>query len=847
MFGLTGSSGSLGMGVSMSLYDNFSANADKIMVKYKELEGVTNASVTRMESSMNKMQMGFAGLGVGLAILATTIFLPVKSAAAFEQQLSGIKAVSGATTIEMEKLRQTALTAGTDIGFSAIESAAGIEELIKAGVGVQEIANGGLRGALLLSAAGEISVADAAEIASTALNAFRDDQLSVIDAANILAGASNASATDVISLKMGLSQTAAVAAGLGVTFKDTATGLAVFAQNGLKGSDAGTSFKNMLSNLQPRTDQQMKTMLDLGLAQGKYVTDSKGVVKGAQLTSNAFFDSHGKAKSLAEMADVLSNATKNLTAKERDYALETLFGNDSKRAALILSREGAKGVNDMADAMGKVTAEQVAQERLNNLNGMWKIFKSNMETTSILIGANFLAPFKSILGLFNGLIVIIQKFAATRLGELIFTIAGAVGVLVTALSLYVIVTNASRWASAKAAISFAAMGNTAVATAFETGGLTAGMSALATSIWAALAPLIPFVAAALLIASPFIIGYAAIQQFNKVLEGTEKPASGFLGFMQKIGGVLKTAIAAFSSWDGKKFQLSEGLVKALDDMGIKDTALAIATWVIRIKNFFMGFIQGLKQVWGVAKAIFSAIGDVVNKVFDSLGIEFGKNTSSMDKWAKYGKWAAYIIGTIMVVAIGALTVSLFSMAVAVVAATWPILLIIGVIVLIVLAIKNWGAIMDWLRDKVVQAFVWIAEQISSFVGWIMDLPGRMYNAGKNMVIALKDGIVSMWDSFKAWITDKISALWEAINPSNWFGGNNVEAAGSIAPNSNLQPQSFASGFAQNESLKLSMQQPVVFDKTTTKTESIENHIYLDGDKIHNNMMNRSKQDEANSY
>ncbi|MCQ6386461.1 phage tail tape measure protein, partial [Bacillus cereus] len=70
--------------------------------------------------------------------------------------------------------------------------------------------------------------------------------LSVTDAANLLAGAANASATDVHELKYGLSASAAVAAGAGMTFKDTATALAVFAQNGLKGSDAGTSLKTML-------------------------------------------------------------------------------------------------------------------------------------------------------------------------------------------------------------------------------------------------------------------------------------------------------------------------------------------------------------------------------------------------------------------------------------------------------------------------------------------------------------------------------------------------------------------------------------------------------------------------
>lgn len=108
-----------------------------------------------------------------------------------------------------------------------------IEELIKAGVSLTDIINGGLEGALNLATAGELELGEAAEIASTALNAFKADHLSVADAANILSGAANASATDVRELKYGLAASSAVAAGAGMTFKDTATALAVFAQNGL--------------------------------------------------------------------------------------------------------------------------------------------------------------------------------------------------------------------------------------------------------------------------------------------------------------------------------------------------------------------------------------------------------------------------------------------------------------------------------------------------------------------------------------------------------------------------------------------------------------------------------------
>jgi TP901 family phage tail tape measure protein len=119
--------------------------------------------------------------------------------------MKDVQAVSGESADNMQMLTDLAMEMGKKTAFSSAEAAQGIEELVKAGVSVTDILNGGLEGALNLAIAGNINLADAAEIASTALNAFKDDNLSVAQAADILAGAANASATDVGELKYGLS------------------------------------------------------------------------------------------------------------------------------------------------------------------------------------------------------------------------------------------------------------------------------------------------------------------------------------------------------------------------------------------------------------------------------------------------------------------------------------------------------------------------------------------------------------------------------------------------------------------------------------------------------------------
>jgi TP901 family phage tail tape measure protein len=339
----------------------------------------TSSKAKAFSNDMKVIQK--ASLAMSAAI-ASTVAASTAVAANFEKQMSAVEAVSGATAEEMKRLSDLAIELGESTSFSASETAMAIEEMVKAGISITDIVNGGLKGALDLAAAGTIDLASAAEIASTALNAYRDDNLSVVDAANILAGASNASATNIMELKFGLSQVSAVASGVGLDFKNSSIALALFAQNGLKGSDAGTSLKTLLTNLQPVTKAQIELFRKLGL------TTADG--------SNAFYDQEGRLKSLSEIAGILHQSMSDMTDQQRVLSMETLFGSDAIRAANILYKESADGVNEMWSAMSKVTAAEVAQVKLDNLLGKFEEFKGALETLGIEIGSEFLPLFTDI-------------------------------------------------------------------------------------------------------------------------------------------------------------------------------------------------------------------------------------------------------------------------------------------------------------------------------------------------------------------------------------------------------------------------------------------------------------------
>lgn len=523
-------------------------------------------------------QIGFAFGGVSAAITAG-LASTVKKAAEFEVGLSSIKALTGATGEEMETMKALALQMGADTKYSATEAALGIEELVKAGVSLSDITNGGLKGALSLATAGGIELAQAAEIASTALNAFRAENLTVSQAANVLAGAANASATSVEELQFGLAQVSAVASMVGMTFEDTSAALAVFAQNGLKGSDAGTSLKTLLMTLQPSTKEQTRLFKELGL------TAADG--------SNAFYDAAGNLKSLDAIADILKKSLDGMSAAQAQATLKTLFGTDAVRAASILYKEGADGVNKMKDAMSNVTAEEVAAEKTNNLNGAIEQLKGAFETLQISLGETLVPSLRKIAESLGGIVNWFNKLSPATKKIIVIT---ATFIAITTGLIAVI------------------------------GFLTMGLGALAVAEWAVILPILGIIAAVVAVIAIFIaLGiwiahlYKQNESFRDLVQtvwGTiktviETVASAIMPILASIWSVLKENL--LETWQTIQPALAELWHTIKDIFGkssgfIKNNMGIIKTIITYVYGFIGTFIKvQLGAIFGVIKFVLNAI------------------------------------------------------------------------------------------------------------------------------------------------------------------------------------------------------------------------------------------------
>lgn len=390
------------------------------------------ANLSNFDRQMKKLTKDVKTVGTKLknvgAGMTAAITLPVAAIGAaaiktgmdFEAAMSKVAAISGATGDDFAALEAKAREMGATTQFSASEAAEALTYMAMAGWKTEDMLSG-IEGVMALAAASGEDLATVSDIVTDALTAFGMSAAESGRFADVLAAASANANTNVSMLGESFKYVAPVAGALGYSVEDTSKALSLMANAGIKGTQAGTALRTMLTNLSSPTAKTKKAMDELGIS----LTNSDGTMK-----------------SLDEVMQDLRTSFTNLDESQQAAYASTIFGREAMSGALAIINASEEDYNKLTEAINSSdgAAQSMADTMTDNLAGRLKEMQSALEEAALTIYDNLKPALETIVEAVKGLADWFNNLSPST-QNLIIGLAGlaaAIGPLLTAVGIGII-------------------------------------------------------------------------------------------------------------------------------------------------------------------------------------------------------------------------------------------------------------------------------------------------------------------------------------------------------------------------------------------------------------------------
>ena len=340
----------------------------------KALSGFGKLSEKAFSGLAGAAKIGAEAVAIVSAGLTAAGGAAIRTGADFEAGMSRVQAISGAVGKEFEDLKNLAIQLGAETAFSAGEAAAGMENLASAGFEVEEII-AAMPGMLDLAASSGEDLAVASDIAASTLRAFGMEAGEAARVADVLAQNAAATNAGVYDTGEAMKYVAPMASSMGLKFEECAAAIGILANNGIQGSQAGTTLRGALSRLAKPTKEMKMVMEELGFSA---------------------YDSSGKMLSLGEQVAVLEESMQGLTNEQRDQYLVTLYGQEALSGMTALISTGSMELKDLTTSYEdcKGAAQAMADTMQDNLQAKTEQFQGSLESLGISIYYEMEEPMK---------------------------------------------------------------------------------------------------------------------------------------------------------------------------------------------------------------------------------------------------------------------------------------------------------------------------------------------------------------------------------------------------------------------------------------------------------------------
>lgn len=317
-----------------------------------------------------------AGIYGGLQKIAGGYQQCINLAGEFQSGMSDVRALSGADERAMQQLSGKAKQLGGDTKFTAVESTQAMNYMAMAGWDEQDMLNG-MNGVLNLAAAANEDLALTSDIVTDNLSAFHMTAADTGHFADVLAAAATNANTNVAIMGETFKNSASVAGALGYSIEDVALAVGLMANNGVKGSIAGTALKNTFN----------------------------GLLEGVTLSGAAFGEyeylaikADGTMKSFGDTINELRVYFEQMTEAERVINARNIAGAYGYNGLLGILLSADKDYKELAESINNCAgaAERMAKIRLDNLPGDITLAKSAAESLQISMGEQFLPTMRRV-------------------------------------------------------------------------------------------------------------------------------------------------------------------------------------------------------------------------------------------------------------------------------------------------------------------------------------------------------------------------------------------------------------------------------------------------------------------
>lgn len=330
----------------------------------------------------------------------------------FEQSFSKVQALTRLDKIKdadkIKALRDQAIKLGAETAFTSAEVANAQGYLAMAGFNAEQImaSTGSM---LQMSMASGSDLARVADVASDISSGFKIQASEMGKVADVLTLTFTTSNTSLETLYETMKEGAPIATAAGQSFESTAALAGLLGNVGIKGTQAGTTLKNMFVRLAAPPKEAQKALQKLGVSTK---------------------DAKGNLKQVPEILKEIMQKTEKMGSAVRLGYFDDIFGKIGLAGASELVSQ-ADGViqnyeNMLKDAKG--TVEKVSKTMTDNVAGDLKTLQSAKEALGITVFDTVSTQLRGFIGTITELLRWINQWSKAN-PELTATIVKVIGTI----------------------------------------------------------------------------------------------------------------------------------------------------------------------------------------------------------------------------------------------------------------------------------------------------------------------------------------------------------------------------------------------------------------------------------